>query len=50
MKEFIDYIIKVDNDDKLYEKILKEPLYKDNKFPKDLDIRTIQNKFKRIFG
>jgi alpha(1,3/1,4) fucosyltransferase len=50
MKEFIDYIIKVDNDDKLYEKILREPWYKENKYPKELNIKEIQNKFKRIFG
>ncbi|MFH1503096.1 MAG: glycosyltransferase family 10 [Candidatus Diapherotrites archaeon] len=48
MKEFIKYIIKVDNDDKLYEKILREPWYNDNKPPRDLDIRRIQKRFKEI--
>ncbi len=50
MKEFIDYIIKVDNDDKLYEKILSEPWYKDNKLPRDWDIDRIKKQFKEIFG
>jgi hypothetical protein len=48
MKEFIKYIIKVDKDDKLYEKILKEQWYKDNKPPKELDIKRIQNRLNEI--
>jgi alpha(1,3/1,4) fucosyltransferase len=50
MKEFIDYIIKVDNDDGLYEKILREPWYKDNKLPKALDEKRVLKRFKEIFG
>ena len=50
MDEFINYIIKVDNDEKLYEKILKEPWYKKNQFPKDLDVKRIERRFKEIFG
>lgn len=50
MKEFIDYIIKVDNDDALYEKILREPWYKNNKLPKDLNIKRVDKRFKEIFG
>jgi hypothetical protein len=50
MKEFIEYIIKVDKDDKLYERMLREPWYKDNKLPRDFDIKRIQKRFKEIFG
>ncbi len=50
MKEFINFIIKVDNDDSLYEKILNEPRYKDNKIPEDFDIKRIEKRFKEIFG
>ncbi len=50
MKEFIDFIIKVDNDDKLYEKILNEPWYKENNLPRDWDINRIKKRFKDIFG
>jgi len=50
MKEFIEYIIKVDNDDKLYEKILNEPWYKDNRLPRDFDLNRIQKRFKKIFA
>lgn len=49
-KEFIDFIIKVDNDDKLYEKILNEPWYKEKSLPKDWDINRIKERFKEIFG
>jgi hypothetical protein len=49
MKEFIDYIKKVDNDDALYEKILKESWYKNNKLPKEFDEKRILNRFKEIF-
>jgi hypothetical protein len=49
MKEFIDFIIKVDNDDKLYEKILNEPWYKEKNLPKDWDINRIKKRFKEIF-
>lgn len=50
MKELIDYIIKVDKDDKLYGQILKEPWYKDNKVPDGFDIKRIETRFKEIFG
>jgi alpha(1,3/1,4) fucosyltransferase len=50
MKDFIDYIIKVDNDDKLYEKILKEPWYNGNKMPPEFYEERVLNRFKEIFG
>lgn len=50
MKDFIDYIIKVDTDDELYEKILKEPWYKDNKISKDWDNTRLLNRFREIFN
>jgi len=50
MKEFINFIMKVDKDDELYEKILREPWYKNENLPKDLDIQRIQKRFKDIFG
>lgn len=49
-KEFIDYIIKVDNDDVLYEKILREPWYNNNQIPAALDVKRIDTRFKEIFG
>lgn len=49
MNEFIEYIIRVDNNDELYERILKELWYKDNNFPRDFDIKRIQKRFKEIF-
>lgn len=50
MKEFIEYIIKVDNDDKLYEEILREPWYKNNQLSKDWDNSRLLKRFKEIFG
>jgi alpha(1,3/1,4) fucosyltransferase len=50
MKEFVDYIIKVDNDDKLYEKILNESWYKNNCLPDAFNIERINKRFKEIFG
>jgi hypothetical protein len=50
IKELIKYVIKVDNDDKLYEKILNEPWFKDNKFSKDFDNERLLKRFKEIFG
>ena len=50
MEEFIDYIKKVDNDDRFYEKMLREPWYKDNKLPKDFDNKRLLKRFKEIFG
>jgi len=49
MEKFIDYIIKVDNDDKLYEKILREPWYKNGKTPKDFDNKLFLKRLKKIF-
>jgi alpha(1,3/1,4) fucosyltransferase len=50
MDEFIKYIIKVDNDDELYEKILREPWYNDNKLPPGFDEERIIKRLKEIFG
>ncbi len=50
MKDFIDYIIKVDKDDRLYEKILREPWYKNNRLPVAFDKKRVLNRFKEIFG
>jgi alpha(1,3/1,4) fucosyltransferase len=50
MKDFIEYIIKVDNDDMLYKEILKEPWYKDNKMPPEFYEERVLNRFKEIFG
>lgn len=49
IKDFIEYIIKVDNDDSLYEKILKEPWYKNNQISQDWDNSRILKRFKEIF-
>ena len=35
-EDCINYVLKVDNDQALYEKILREPYFKDNKIDKDL--------------
>jgi hypothetical protein len=50
MKSFIDYIIKVDKDDKLYEKILNEPWYIKNKPNKWFDDSIYLKRFEEIFG
>ncbi|MBU2615615.1 MAG: hypothetical protein KKC19_00775 [Nanoarchaeota archaeon] len=50
MKDFVNYIVKVDKDDVLYEKILREPFYKDNQLPRDLDIKRVLKRFREIFG
>ena len=50
INEFIDYIIKVDKDDKLYEKILRESWYKDNKQSKEFNEERILKRFIQIFG
>jgi len=50
MNEFIKYIIKVDNDDVLYEKILREPWYKNNKVPLALNVKRVEDRLKEIFG
>ena len=50
--EFIKYIIKVDNDDELYESYLKQPWYKYDKYPKDIHLNDerLMERFKKIFG
>jgi len=50
MEDFISYIIKVDKDDELYEKILKEPWLKNNRPSVWMDDGRILSRFKRIFG
>jgi alpha(1,3/1,4) fucosyltransferase len=50
MKEFIEYIIRVDSDDKLYEKILREPWFNNNKIPDWFKEETYLKRFKEIFG
>ena len=46
--ELIGYVKRVDNNDKLYEKMLKESWYKDNKLPRDLNRKRIHERFKEI--
>jgi hypothetical protein len=50
MKDFIDYIIKVDKDDKLYESILKQPWYNGNKMPDEFYEERVLKRFREIFG
>lgn len=52
MKDFIQHIIKVDNDDKLYEEYIKQPFYPGNKYTKDIhpDFSRFLKRFKEIFG
>lgn len=52
MKEFIEHIIKVDKNDKLYEKYLRQPWYKNNRYSKDIHIndKRILKRFEEIFG
>jgi len=47
-KRMIKKIIKIDNDDKLYEEILKQPWYNDNKPSKYLDKEMIRKRLKKI--
>lgn len=49
MKEFINYIKKVDKDASLYEEILKEPWLKENKPNLWMDEKRILKKFEEIF-
>jgi len=51
MKELINHIIKVDNDNRLYEKYLKQPWYKNNKYSKNIHIndKKILKRFCEIF-
>ncbi len=50
MKEFIDFIIKVDKDDKLYKKLLEQQWYNTNKLPSWFKEETYLKRFKEIFG
>ncbi|MDP3966123.1 MAG: glycosyltransferase family 10 [archaeon] len=49
MKDFIKYIIKVDQDENLYKEILRAPWYKDSKMPKDFDNNRFFKRLKKIF-
>ena len=46
----IKQIIKIDNDDKLYQNMLKEPWLHGNKLSKYLDKKLLINQFRKIFG
>jgi len=48
--ELIEYIIKVDQDDDLYEKILSEGWLLRKQTPRHLDVECIKEQFGRIFG
>jgi hypothetical protein len=53
MEDFIQHIIKVDNDDKLYEEYLKQPFYKKSKPYKNIyteNHKKLLKRFKEIFG
>lgn len=52
MEDFIKRIIKVDNDDKLYEEYLKQPWYKNNESSKDIYFsdKKLLKRFEEIFG
>ena len=50
MKDFINHIIKVDKDDELYKKYLKEPFYKKGFEKKYFDEKRYLERFKEIFG
>ncbi len=50
MNEFVEFIKKVDNDDSLYTRILKEPFYNQNKLPPWFNEKTYLKRFKEIFG
>lgn len=45
----VERVIEVDKDDKLYEKMLREPWYKNNKPGKYLDEKRYMKRFKEIF-
>ena len=47
-KRVIKRIIEIDNDDKIYEEILKQPWYNDNKPSKYLDKEIIRKRLRRI--
>jgi len=50
MNEFIKRIIEVDQNDKLYEKYLREPVFKGGKIPEIAYEERILKRFKEIFG
>ncbi|MGA2130354.1 MAG: glycosyltransferase family 10 [Candidatus Pacearchaeota archaeon] len=52
MKELIQHIIKVDNDEKLYNEYIKQPFYPGNKYTKDIhpNFSRFLKRFKEIFG
>ena len=50
MDDVIKRIIQIDNDDKLYERILNEPWLKDNKKNKYMDKKKLKKRIKEIFG
>jgi len=50
IKKMIKKIIEIDKDDKLYESILKEPWFYDNKLSKYCDDNQYRKQFKKIFG
>ena len=50
MDKFIEYIIKVDNDDKLYERILKKSWYNSKELPEWFKEESYLKRFKEIFG
>ena len=47
-KKMIKKIIELDKNDKLYEEMLKQPWYNDNKPPKYLDKKIIRKRLKEI--
>jgi hypothetical protein len=49
INSLIDYIKEVDNDDNLYENILKESHFLDDKLPHDLDTNNLLDFFEKIF-
>ena len=48
--ELIEYIVKVDNDDDLYERMLSERWLLKKQLPSHLDTESIKEQFVRIFG
>ncbi|MCK5149958.1 hypothetical protein KAJ87_03475 [Candidatus Pacearchaeota archaeon] len=50
MREFINHIIKVDNNDELYLKYLKESPYNNKRLSKYMQDKRIMERFKEIFG
>ena len=48
MDKFIEHIIKVDNDDKLYKRYLEQPWYNQKKIPKYTNKKNYSNRLKEI--